>query len=80
MPILHVRHVPEELYERLRQRARDENRSISAEVISLLERGLQEPPRSRKEVVEAILRRRSLRPTELGMPESTVLLREDRER
>ena len=80
MPILHVRHVPEELYERLRQRARDENRSISAEVISLLERGLQEPARSRKEVVEAILRRRSLRPTELGMPDSTVLLREDRER
>lgn len=80
MPILHVRSVPEELYERIRQRARAKNRSISAEVIGLLERGLQEPSRSRKEVVEEILRRRSFRPTEEGLPDSVAFLREDRDR
>jgi plasmid stability protein len=38
MSILHVRNVPDELYERIRQRARAQNRSISAEVIVLLDR------------------------------------------
>jgi len=42
MPILHVRNVPEDLYERIRRRAAEEKRSISAEVITLLEAGLQE--------------------------------------
>jgi plasmid stability protein len=42
MAILHVRNVPEDLYERIRRRAAEEKRSISAEVITLLEAGLQE--------------------------------------
>lgn len=80
MAILHVRNVPDELYDRLQQRARAENRSLSAEVVSLLDWAVREPPRSRMDVLDDILRRRSLHPTEAGLPDSTALLREDRER
>ncbi|MDP9374821.1 MAG: Arc family DNA-binding protein [Chloroflexota bacterium] len=80
MPIPHVRNVPDDLYERLRQRARAENRSLSAEVIHLLEHALQEPARSRREVLDDIRRRRYLRPIEAGLPDSTALIREDRDR
>jgi len=41
MAILHVRNVPEDLYNRLKQRAKAQRRSLSAEVISLLEWALQ---------------------------------------
>ena len=37
MAILHVRNVPDDLYERLKKRAAAERRSLSAEVIALLE-------------------------------------------
>lgn len=82
MADLHLRDIPEELYERLREQARMEKRSIDVEVISLLERALPppEPVRSRMEALEDILRHRSSRPAELGLPDSTTLLREDRER
>ncbi|MDP9374955.1 MAG: Arc family DNA-binding protein [Chloroflexota bacterium] len=78
MPILHVRNVPDDLYERLRQRARAENRSLSAEVIRLLEGALGSEQRSQQEIVESIWRRRFAPPP--GTPDSTALLREDRER
>ncbi len=80
MPILHVRNVSEALYERLRQRARDENRSISAEVISLLEQALPDQERSQAEILDSINRRRSFRPADVGAPDSLSLLREDRAR
>ena len=35
MPTLHVRNVPESIYDRLRPRAQARNRSISAEVVML---------------------------------------------
>jgi plasmid stability protein len=37
--ILHVRNVSEDLYQRIKARARAEKRSLSAEVLMLLERG-----------------------------------------
>lgn len=40
MPILHIRNVPEELYERIRMQAKQDRRSITAETIALIERGL----------------------------------------
>ncbi len=80
MPILHVRNVPEELYERLRRRAQAQRRSLSAEVITLLSWALEEAERSPESTLAAIRRRRFFRPMEVGAPESTVLLREDRER
>lgn len=80
MPILHVRNVPDELYERIRRQAQAQNRSISAEVIVLLDRALAQSGRSQEEVLDSVRRRRFFRPTDAGAPDSTTLLREDRAR
>jgi plasmid stability protein len=80
MPILHVRNVPESLYGQLRHRAASQGRSLSAEVIRLLERALDEPERDQVEILANLQRRRSFRPADVGAPDSTVLLREDRAR
>jgi len=80
MPTLHVRNVPDDLYERIRHRSRAQNRSISAEVITLLQRALEDRARSQNEVLDRIRRRRFFRPDEAGAPESTALLRQDRGR
>lgn len=80
MPTLHVRNVPQELYERVQQRALEENRSISAEVISLLGSALEAVQRPQAQVLERIRRRRFYRPADVGAPDSVTLLREDRDR
>ncbi|HEX6383983.1 MAG TPA: Arc family DNA-binding protein [Anaerolineae bacterium] len=80
MATLHVRNVPKELYERLRQRARERNRSLSAEVITLLEHALEEPEYTQAEVLNNIRRRRFFEPKAVYAPDSTTLLRQDRER
>jgi plasmid stability protein len=80
MPTLHVRNVPEALYELLRQQAQKQNRSISAEVIVLLDRALTESQDSQAELLEDIRRRRFFNPKKEKAPNSTTLLREDRER
>jgi plasmid stability protein len=80
MPILHVRNIPDELYGRLKQQAQARNRSISAEVIVLLDYALNERERSQSQVLDSIQRRRFFRPADVGAPNSTTLLREDRSR
>ncbi|MFN8474849.1 MAG: hypothetical protein U0822_21850 [Anaerolineae bacterium] len=80
MPILHVRNVPENLYTRLKERARIENRSLSAEIITLLELALQEQDRPAMDSeLLARIRRRRWSPPE-NTPSSVELLREDRGR
>jgi plasmid stability protein len=76
---LHVRNVPDALYERLRARAAQQRRSLSAEVMILLSRALdqEQPPEA---TLEEIRRRRVYSPSASGAPDSTRLLREDRER
>jgi plasmid stability protein len=80
MPTLHVRNVPESLYDRLRQRAQERNRSISAEVVTLLDLVLEESDFTQLELLDSIRRRRFFNPADSGAPDSTTLLREDRER
>ncbi len=80
MPILHVRNVPEDLYERLKQQAASQNRSISAQVITLLQQALADDTRSQGEVLERIRRRRFFQPSTVGAPDSTTMLQEDRAR
>jgi plasmid stability protein len=80
MPILHVRNVPDDLYERIRRRATQQNRSISAEVINLLDEALAQSDLSQAEVLANIRRRRFFRPADQGAPDSATLLRQDRER
>ena len=80
MAILHVRNVPDDLYESIRRQAQAQNRSISAEVIVLLQHALAGSDRSQDEVLTSIRRRRFFNPLEAGAPASTTLLREDRAR
>lgn len=80
MATLHVRNIPEPLYERLRKRAQEQNRSISAEVVMLLDLALEEEEDSQAQLLDQIQRRRFFNPAEVGAPDSTTLLRHDRER
>jgi plasmid stability protein len=82
MAILHVRDFPDDLHRRLKQRAAEHRRSLSAEVIKLLEWAVEEADRSAKVSLSlaAIRERRSFEPAKVGVPDSTTLLREDRDR
>lgn len=80
MPTLHVRNVPEALYERLRQQAQAQNRSISAEVIMLLDYALSEKQQDQARLLDSIRRRRFFDPARAGAPATDTLLRQDRER
>jgi plasmid stability protein len=80
MPTLHVRSVPEELYQRLHALAREQNRSLSAQVVTLLEQAVHEAElrQERAAALQSIRRRRFAPPAQLA--DSTALLREDRSR
>ncbi|MBK7178379.1 MAG: hypothetical protein IPH82_14535 [Chloroflexi bacterium] len=80
MPTLHVRNVPEALYDRLRERAQERNRSLSAEVLILLDFALDESEDSQTELLDSIRRRRFFNPAAVGAPDSSSMLREDRAR
>jgi plasmid stability protein len=80
MAMLHVRNVPEDLYEKLRRHARKQRRSLSAEVILILQDALEKPARTPSEILTSIQRRRYFHPQAVGAPDSTMLLRADRER
>lgn len=82
MAILHVRNVPDEIYEHLKKRAREEKRSLGAEVLTLIERGLDAErrttgPRQRSlgEILEEMRRDRENRRWD-GV-DSVQLIRED---
>ena len=79
MPTLHVRNIPEPLYDRLRQRADSQNRSLSAEVVVLLDFALEQSGDEQAELLDSIRRRRFFNPAAAGAPDSTSLLREDRD-
>lgn len=84
MPILHVRNIPQELYDDIKLRARLERRSLTAEVIELLERGLKapKPEFSMDEWLENARRFREELVEKYGITEgasSADLIREDRD-
>lgn len=82
MPTLHVRDVPEEMYERIRRLALARNRSLGAEVVTLLDKALaqEEIRQSQAKLLTGIRRRRQKKPPNPKVPDSLVLLREDRAR
>ncbi len=61
---------------------------VRAQVITLLESGLpletqqsqSEKPKSITEILAQIRRRRRVNPADFGLPDSTTLIREDRDR
>jgi plasmid stability protein len=80
MSILHVRGIPDDLYQRIQERAQTQGRSITAEVISLLTQAIEQADSAQLDVLADIRRRRFFKPAEAGAPDSTTLLREDRQR
>jgi antitoxin FitA len=73
---LHVRNVPDELYETLRARAEREGRSINAEAIALLDAALRPSAADLLEELRS-LRARTTLPTGAFAPER--IIREDRD-
>jgi plasmid stability protein len=81
MPTLYVRDVPSELYERLRREAAAARRSIGAEAIELLNRGLaSRSGTSLDQLLEGADRIRAEHALPPGSPSAAELVREDRER
>lgn len=83
MPTLYVENVPEELYEALRERAREHRSSISTEVLSLLKQNVPTPSElaRRKDFLARASRIRNRRPDASGpFPTSEEMQREDRRR
>lgn len=80
MATLHVRNVPDDLYERIRHRAAIERRSLSAEVVTILEQVVGQRPEARLVLDRIVRRRRQLKRTAGQFPSSVELLREDRSR
>jgi len=82
MPTLHVRNVPEELYAQLQRVAEKENRSLTAEVIALLEDAISQ--RQLRQSAGEILQRVRRRSQKVRLPkdwvDSVELIREDRRR
>jgi plasmid stability protein len=80
MNTLHVRSVPDDLYQRIQFMANAKNRSLSAQVITLLSQAIELEERRMKQakVLNSIQRRRFKAPK--NAPSSLDLLREDRKR
>jgi plasmid stability protein len=80
MNTLHVRSVPEGLYRRLQQLAQARNRSLSAQVITMLAQAVDEEERrlQQSQALASIRRRRFKVPVDA--PDSVELLRQDRQR
>jgi plasmid stability protein len=83
MATLYVENVPEDLYDALRERARNNRKSIAAEVLELL--GENVPTRAelarRKAVLDRALKLRSRKsPANGPFPSTEEMLREDRAR
>jgi len=80
MNTLHVRSVSDDLYKRIQQLAQSKNRSLSAQVVTLLEQALDIEERRKKQakVLSSIQRRRFTAPK--STPSSLELLKEDRAR
>ena len=83
MPTLYVENVPDELYEALRERARENRKSIAAEVLTLLEENVPTAKElaRRKELLQRV---RKLHVKRSGssrrFPTSEEMQREDRQR
>jgi plasmid stability protein len=76
---LHVRGVPDGLYERVRNLAAARQRSLSAEIVQLLEQALidEDLRAEQSALLDSIRRHRYAPPEDMN---SVVMLREDRRR
>ncbi|MEH1769152.1 MAG: Arc family DNA-binding protein [Nostoc sp.] len=88
MATLYVRNLPDDLYAKLQELAASEHRSINAQVITLLEQALKTEAQQTEEerrknvpkLLEEIRLRREKLPSDIEWPDSTAMIREDRDR
>lgn len=83
MATLYVENVPDDLYEALRTRAKQNRKSIASEVVSLLEENVPTPAvlEKRREFYEYVKRLQRRKPPSPGpFPSAEEMIREDRER
>lgn len=89
MATIQIENLPDELYKRIQSLAAQKNFSISEAVIHLLSQAIQpikretvkeEEARSMAEVLAEIRSRSRINPIDFGLPDSTILIREDRHR
>ena len=79
MPTLNVHNVPGDLYARLQRRAQAHRRSLSVEIVALLQVALDEAECTSELPLASIRRRRFFDPAAAGAPDSTALLRQARD-
>lgn len=77
MATLTIRNLDDEIVERLKRRAHDNERSLEAEVRALLAEAAQRP--SRKAFRELAERISAMTPKDVKQTDSTLLIREDRD-
>jgi plasmid stability protein len=77
MSDLHVRNVPEDVYEGLRRRAKELGTSISVETVRLLRRALKTDSAEVRELLEEIEQNRPVARGEV--PSAAELIRQDRD-
>ncbi|MEP6910033.1 MAG: Arc family DNA-binding protein [Actinomycetota bacterium] len=79
MPTLHIRNVPEEVYENLRERARERGSSMNSEVVEILADAL----RWKRHSFDEVMARIEVNAKEIGFgpdwPAPEDLIREDRD-
>jgi plasmid stability protein len=84
MPTLYVENIPDELYQALRQRARQHRKSMAAEILQLLEENI--PTAAELERRQQFLKKveqlhsRSPKPSLQKFPSAEEMVREDRGR
>jgi hypothetical protein len=82
MPSIQVRDLPEQLYEKIKNNAHKEHRSISQQVVVTLKKGLgidDNPKERRRKLVDQIMSRRITFDID-RLQDPAVLIREDRDR
>ena len=83
MPTLYVENVPEDIYRALRKRAKENRKSIAAEVIELLEQNVptEAELKKRREFARRLREIASREPLSPGpFPSTEEMMRKDRDR
>jgi len=84
MPTLYVENIPDELYEALRERARQHRKSMAAEILQLLEENISTAAEleRRRQFLKKVeqLHAGGAKPSPQKFPSVEEMVREDRER
>lgn len=88
MATLQIENLPDELYNRIQSLATENNFTLNEAVIYLLKQGLQpnelkivqQQKKPMSGILQKIRSRPRVNPIDFGLPDSTVLIREDRNR